>query len=344
MADTSTYSTIDPELASILASLPPAPSGADVNATVETRRERYRTGVLPKAKQNHEPFLPKSDEYTVVDRQIEVAKGVSVTARCITPTPRDGEDGLFPLIFWMHGGGWIASDAQMDDYNLRRTSVDLRISVVNFEYRLAPENPFPTAPNDCFAGLKYVANHPDLFSASLKKGFIVGGPSAGGNLAAVIAHRARDDPTDFANKGTPVTGQLLQIPCLCHYKAYPEKWKSSLVSMEENKDAPGLNKAAVEFTAGLYNAPPEDPDMSPLLLSSHKGLPPAFIQVCGLDPLRDEGIVYKKVLEEAGVPVKLEVYPGVPHIFDVLFPTLKQSAKWIKDFRDGLRWLISQSA
>ncbi|KAF9255262.1 alpha/beta-hydrolase [Marasmius fiardii PR-910] len=342
MADNSNYSKIDPELATILAGLPPPPP--DDNPTVESRRERYRLGVLPKAKQNHEPFLPKSDEYTVIDRQIEVEQGVTVNARCITPTPREGEDGLFPLLFWMHGGGWIASDANMDDYNLRRTSVDLRISVVNFEYRLAPENPFPTAPNDCFAGLKYVATHPEVFSASLKKGFIVGGPSAGGNLSAIISYKARDDPTHFASKGTPVTGQLLQIPALCHPKAFPEKYKSSLVSMEQNKDAPGLNKAAAEFVLGLYNPIPEDPAMSPMLLPSHKGLPPAFIQVCGLDPLRDEGIVYKQILEEAGVPVKLEVYPGVPHIFDTLFPTLAQSKKYIQDFRNGLRWLISQTA
>lgn len=341
MADNIHYSTLDPEYAAILANLPPPPP--DLNPTIESRRERYRLGVLPKAKANHEPFLPKSDEYTVVDRQIEVEKGVSVNARCITPTPREGEDGLYPLLFWMHGGGWIASDANMDDFNLRRTSVDLRISIVNFEYRLAPEHPFPTAPNDCFAGLKYVATHPELFSASLKKGFIVGGPSAGGNLAAVIAHKARDDPTCFAGKGTPVTGQLLQIPTLCHYKAYPEKYKSSLVSMEQNKDAPGLSKAAVEFTLTHYNPIPDHPDVSPILLSSHKDLPPAFIQVCGLDPIRDEGIVYKRILEEAGVPAKLIVYPGVPHIFDTLFPTLKQAGKYVQDFRDGLRWLISQS-
>ncbi|KAF9255046.1 hypothetical protein L218DRAFT_1008990 [Marasmius fiardii PR-910] len=339
MAENAHFSTLDPELALLLGSVTPTP---DENLSVAARKERYDKIVVPKAKQNHEPFLPQSSEYTVTDHQIDVAEGVRVLARSITPTPRDGEDGLFPLLFWTHGGGWITGDVHMDDYHHRRTSVDLRISIVSFEYRLAPEHPFPIPPNDSFAGLKYVATHPELFSASLKKGFIVGGPSAGGNIAAVLAHRARDDPF-FTRNGTPITGQVLQIPCLIHTGAYPDRYKSSLLSMEQNKDAPSLSKPAAELLLSLYNPPPADPDMSPLLLSTHRGLPPAVIQVCGLDPLRDEGILYKKVLQEAGVPVKLEVYPGVPHLYDVLYPSLKQSPKYIQDLREGLRWLLSVS-
>ncbi|KAG7091842.1 hypothetical protein E1B28_008245 [Marasmius oreades] len=218
MTENAHFSILDSELAMLLGGVTPSP---DENLTVESRRERYDK-IVPKAKQNHEPFLPHNSEYTVVDHRIDVGEGVRVLARSIIPTPRDGEDGCFPLLFWIHGGGWITGDVHMDDYHLRRTSVDLRISVVSFEYRLAPEHPFPSAPNDSFAGLKYVAAHPELFSASLKKGFLVGGPSAGGNIAAVLAHRARDDPY-FARNETPVTGQLLQIPCLIHVKAYPDR-------------------------------------------------------------------------------------------------------------------------
>ncbi|KAL0568279.1 hypothetical protein V5O48_013708 [Marasmius crinis-equi] len=331
MSENLHFSTIDPELASIVVALPP-----DENISIEARRERYQKDIVPKAQQNHKSLLPQPSEYNLVDHQIDVGNGASVLARCVTPTPGPGEDGTFPLFFWVHGGGWIAGDVNMDDYHLRRTCVDLRISIVNCEYRLAPEHPFPIGLNDCYAALKYVAAHPDVFSASLRKGFIVGGASAGGNLAAVIVHRARDDPFF---KDTPITGQLLQIPCLIHPKAQPDKYKSALLSMEQNKDAPSLSKAAMELIADLYNAPLTDPEMSPILLSSHKGLPPAYIQVCGLDPLRDEGILYKKLLEEAGVPAKLEVYPGVPHLFDVFYPSLKQAKKYIEDYRDGIRWL-----
>ena len=136
--------------------------------------------------------------------------------------------------------GWVIGDRNMDDTWLRIASVNLRIAVVNCEYRcvrvdqqgkasthtrtyinsMAPEHPFPTAADDCFAALKYVASNPEKFSSSLKKGFLVGGASAGGNLAAVVSHLARDDPF-FKDK--PLTGQYLQIPVVVHYEAVPKK-------------------------------------------------------------------------------------------------------------------------
>ncbi|KAK7062796.1 hypothetical protein VNI00_000287 [Paramarasmius palmivorus] len=335
MAEYAKYSQLDPELASL-------PGVAEFlkpdNATnVEARRQRYENAMDARSSQINQDLLPDSSEYSVVDRYIDVAPGVRVRARCVTPTVREGEDGSFPLLFWIHGGGWLTGDVRMDDNNLRITSVELRLSVVNCEYRLAPEHPFPTGLNDLYAALKYVAANPRVFAASLKKGFIVGGVSAGGNLTAVITHRARDD-SDFQN--TPLTGQLLRIPCVIHPDAYPEEYKSSLLSMEQNKDAPFLSKAAIDLILNNYHAPPTDPNMSPLLFQSHKALPPAFIQVCGLDPLRDEAFLYQKVLEEAGVEAKLEIYPGVPHIFDLFFPSLKQSKKFLEDFIQGLRWLL----
>ncbi|ESK96662.1 esterase lipase [Moniliophthora roreri MCA 2997] len=224
---------------------------------------------------------------------------------------------------------------------MKTTSVDLRVSVVNCEYRLAPEYPFPTAVNDALAALKYVASHPEEFSASLKKGFIVAGASAGGNLAAVLSHLARDD-SFFQDK--PVTGQHLQVPMVCHPAAYPEKYKSSLLSMEQIKDAPGLTREDIGDIIGWYAGTPEDPKFSPLLLSSHQGLPPAFIQVCGLDPLRDEGLLYEKVLKEAGVPTRLEVYPGVMHGFNAFYASIGQAAKWRKDCTEGLTWLLQQQS
>ncbi|EEB90772.1 hypothetical protein MPER_10977 [Moniliophthora perniciosa FA553] len=204
---------------------------------------------------------------------------------------------------------------------------------------LAPEYRFPTAVNDAFAALKYVASHPEEFSASLKKGFIVAGSSAGGNLAAVLSHLARDD-SFFQDK--PLTGQHLQVPAVCHPAAYPEKYKSSLLSLEQCKDAPGLTREDITDIIEWYAGTPEDPKFSPLLLPSHKGLPPAFIQVCGLDPLRDEGLLYEKILREADVPTRFEVYPGATHGFNSLYASIGQAAKWRKDYTDGLRWLLQQ--
>ncbi|KAF9261897.1 hypothetical protein L218DRAFT_945665 [Marasmius fiardii PR-910] len=333
MAEYSHLSEVDPEIAKHLESFPKweleVPS-------IDQIRQRFGEVMVPKFQKDLEPFLPPSSEYTIKDHHIEVGGGIKVLARCITPTPREGED-TFPLLFWIHGGAFFLGDLHMDDYRLRMTSVKLRVTIVNCEYRLAPEHPFPAAVDDLTAALKFVTTNPDTFSASLKKGFIIGGASAGGNLAAVLSWMARDDP--FYND-KPVTGQLLIIPVIIHDKGYPEKYKSSLLSLEQNKDAPILGKSDVVQMFELYGAPPTDPRVSPLLLRSHEGLPPAFIQACGLDPLRDEALLYGKVLKQAGVPTKLVVYSGVPHGFEGLFFHIKKAEKARENFDKGLQWLL----
>ncbi|KAK1218458.1 hypothetical protein PQX77_018856 [Marasmius sp. AFHP31] len=299
MAEWAHYSEIDPELAPLVDALPALP----VNLPVEQIRGFYNTATEQRRSKS-ESSLPPSSEYIVTEHEIAVGGGVTVLARSIVPTPRDGEDGAFPLLFWIHGGGFILGDRNMDDYWLRTASVEVRISVVNCEYRLAPEHPYPTAVDDCFAALKFVASSPEKFSASLKKGFLVGGTSAGGRLTAVISHLARDDP--FFND-EPVTGQLLHIPGVVHHSVVPEKYKSLYRSIEQNKDAPILSRSGMDHFYAMYKPVPTDTKYSPLLLETHKDLPPAYLQVCGLDPLRDDGLIYEKVLREAGVPTKLEV-------------------------------------
>ncbi|KAL0577027.1 hypothetical protein V5O48_004961 [Marasmius crinis-equi] len=335
MEDTRQLSEVDPEIAPLLAALPSGPTFEP--DLLNSFRKNYEENGIPAIQRKVEPDLPSSSDYTVHDHHIDVG-GVTVLARSIVPTPLDGED-TFPLLFWIHGGGWMLGDVHLDDYQLRITSVKLRIAIVNCEYRLAPEHPFPTAVNDLTAALKHVVSHPEKFSASLEKGFIIGGQSAGGNLAAVLTSIARDDPF-FKDKS--LTGQLLHVPATVHYQAYPEKYKESLLSFEQNKDAPVLNQEDMITAWKMYNGPPTDPRVSPLLLSSHQGLPPAFVQVSGLDVLRDEGILYERALREAGVLTKLEVYPGVPHGFEgaLFFYDIKQAVKFREDTRKGLKWLL----
>jgi len=240
----------------------------------------------------------------------------------------------------------------MKHFELRILSVELRLAIVNVDYRLAPEHRFPTGLNDCYAALKWTVENCARICGSLDKGFVVGGSSAGANLAAAVAHRSLKDPFFEQRK---LTGHILQIPALVHPAAYPPDYTSELLSYEQNKNAPTLGKDLMDFYYECLKGPPADPDVSPLL-ADHTGLPPAYLQVCGLDPMRDEGLLYERLLRELGIPTKLDMrvtpfsvtkhwvnqfrYPGVPHGFKIMFPGIKAAKKWEVDLRGGLRWLF----
>ncbi|KAI0057885.1 hypothetical protein BV25DRAFT_1811727 [Artomyces pyxidatus] len=275
-------------------------------------------------------------KYRVQDHKVSV-EGGEITVRVVIP--KSGDAGAtYPLVVWLHGGGWALGNLDQDDCSLRLLSIELQATIVNVDYRLAPRYPFPTGLNDSYAAVKWAALNADQISVSLAKGFIVGGLSAGGNLAAVIAHRARADPF-FRDK--PLTGQHLSIPATLHYEAYPEKYKSELRSWEDNKDAKILNEDSIRRFYKHYQAPADDPELSPALYPSHAGLPPAHIQVCGLDPLRDEGILYARLLRDAGTPTRLDIYPGVPHGFQTMAPNISAALKLKDDTYSGFRWLFA---
>ncbi|KAJ7465459.1 Alpha/Beta hydrolase protein, partial [Mycena galericulata] len=340
MAEFSYLSDPDPELAPQLAqrkAISPPPLD-----NIDERRKLFNS-FIEAANAAYAPQLPKDTEYRIADHKLDVVDG-TIRVRSLIPVAKERSHQTFPLMVWFHGGGWMIGNIELDDYQLRTICVELQISILNVEYRLAPENPHPTGLEDCYSALKWVCCDPaatstSLFSADLMKGFLVCGLSAGGNLAAILAHRARDDPF-FEDK--KLTGQLLQVPPVVHPNAVPEKYKPRLLSFEQNKDAPLLTAKDGMLSYHLLGGSPTDPEVSPLLYPSHAGLPPAFIQVCGLDPLRDEGLLYEALLREDGVDTKIIAYPGVPHGFQVLLPSLKMAKKWEQDFKAGIRFLLDR--
>ncbi|TFY63747.1 hypothetical protein EVJ58_g3064 [Rhodofomes roseus] len=332
MAQNRHLATPDSEYAALLAQLPTLPPVRDV----QVLRNMTKDIVVPTLNRIRGASLPAETKYRVTDYEIAVDGG-TISVRCTTPTK--GE--VFPLMVWVHGGGFVTGTLEPDDYLLRALSVELGIVTVNVEYRLAPEFRFPTPLNDCYAALKWAADNAALLSASVTKGFILGGQSAGGNLVAALAYRAREDPFF---QGRALTGHLLQYPQVIHPDAVPARYKSELLSMEELKDAPVLKRDDLLFFAQAYQAEPYNPECSPLLYPSHAGLPPLYMQVCGWDPVRDECLLYEKVLREAGADTKIDIYPGVPHIFAAMHPTLSQAVKHDRDMREGIRWLLEKTA
>ena len=237
--------------------------------------------------------------------------------------------------------------------------------------RLAPEHPFPTWINDSWDALQWAAAHATtvLGADPARGGFVVGGGSAGANIAAVLAHLARDARLD-----PPLTGQYLCVPSLTALMPpaeLPARYRPEYLSHPSVTPCAdpvlvlqwdGAGTARAQFQA-LLRADVTSPLMAPFLYGvaeegeeeaaapqsshghGHAGLPPAYFQICGVDPLRDEGLLYERVLrEEAGVPTRLDLYPGYCHYFWTNFPLLPRSREFVEDTVRGVRWLLEQSA
>jgi acetyl esterase/lipase len=211
-----------------------------------------------------------------------------------------------PALMFFHGGGWTIGDLDTHDVVCRQLAIGARCAVFSVDYRLAPEHPFPAAVDDCFFATQFVFQNHQTLKVDVNR-IAVGGDSAGGNLAAVVALMARD------KGGPPLAYQLLIYPATDQRCEFP--------SFERNGQGYLLTKDGILFFRGGYLPNPKDRTdwrASPLLAASHANLPPAFVITAGYDPLVDEGEAYAERLATAGVEVAYRNFPDMVHGF-VLF-------------------------
>jgi acetyl esterase len=209
-----------------------------------------------------------------------------------------------PALIYFHGGGWTIGDLDTHDTLCRQLAVGARCVVFSVDYRLAPEQPFPAAVDDCFAATRHVAEN----AAQLKiSGIAVGGDSAGGNLAATVALLARDAG------GPSLAFQLLIYPATDQ--------RMGTASHERNGQGYLLTADSIRYFRGHYL--PNERDWndwraSPLLAKTHANLPPALVITAGYDPLVDEGRAYADKLRAAGTKVAYREFADMVHGF-ILF-------------------------
>jgi acetyl esterase len=224
---------------------------------------------------------------------------------CTTSTGSIGARRYVPedpagTIFWIHGGGWVICDLSTHDAVCRLLAVSSGCRVVAVDYRRAPEHPFPAPLEDCWDALRAVA------AESPGAPLIVAGDSAGGNMSAACALRARD------RGGPELALQVLVCPVVDHDMTTP--------SYRERGSGPDLFITArdMEWFWNCYVPDPAArsvPDASPLRAESLANLPPAIVITAEYDPLRDEGIAYAERLKAAGVPVTHRHHEDMFHDF-----------------------------
>jgi acetyl esterase len=224
-------------------------------------------------------------------------QGGEITVRLYRP---DTGNAL-PVHVFIHGGSFWKGSIDEYDPLCRWYASSVGCAVASVEYRLPPEHPYPTPPEDCYAALCWVVEHATALGLDASR-VSIGGVSAGGALAAAVTLMARD------RGGPSIIFQLLEIPVTDTTLSQP--------SIEAFGTGYLLTRAELAEGYGFYLSDPaqaREPYASPLLSEDLSGLPPAFIMTAEYDPLRDEGEAYARRLQESGVPVRLRRYEGHLH-------------------------------
>lgn len=240
------------------------------------------------------PKGPEPASTTDVDVPVD---GGRIRVRIHRPAGR----GPHPLHVFIHGGGWAIGSLGERDPRCRQIAAGANCVVASVEYRLAPENAFPTPVEDCYAALLWLVEHAAEHGIDPER-ISVGGESAGGNLSAVVCLLARD------RSGPTIRYQWLDVPATDLTKSQP--------SFTEVPDGYLLDAAGIDAYLDAYLLDPAqatDPLASPLFAETHAGLPQAWIMSCEFDKLRDDGIAYAEALRSAGVEVHHEILAGHVH-------------------------------
>ena len=245
--------------------------------------------------------------------------GAEIAARRYQPAGARG------TIVWLHGGGWVMDGLAAGDAMCRILADSAGATVVGVDYRVAPEHPFPVPLDDCFEALTWVAEH------EAPSPRVVGGDSAGGNMAAVCALRARD------RGGPALAAQVLVYPATdtdMTTASYLEHGNNQLLML-------GTKEMAWFFDQYLPDAAERsNPEVSPLRAQALSGLPPAIVVVAEYDPLRDDGLRYAERLSAAGVEVALLHYDDMPHVFFSFVNLFETGNKAVATVGSRLRAII----
>jgi acetyl esterase len=242
---------------------------------------------------------------------------------------RPGASGTPGALVYFHGGGFVLGSIEEHDALCRQLAVDSGCAVYSVEYRLAPDHKFPAAVDDAFAAATWVAEQAGALGLDPAR-IAVGGDSAGGNLATVVALLSK-------RRGGPrFAFQLLLYPVT-------DLRSIDTPSYLENAEGYFLTRSGMAWFRDHYVpslADRHDPLVSPLAASDLSGLPPALVVTAEYDPLRDEGEAYARALQAAGVPCELRRYDGAIHAFVSMYAYVELGRTALRDAAATLRAAI----
>jgi len=345
MADYTGYKGISPEMAALLPHIP-AISDTSVEALKQSQNAQ-REAIVRKQMEM------LADKVVIKNHSIPARDGVQLEARSYRSAAKSADEPL-PVFLYFHGGGFLLGTIDTEDATCSRIAIEVDCVVLNVNYRHTPEWTFPTAWNDSEDGYEWcIANAASAFHGDATK-LVIGGISAGAQLtASLVQTKKREGAAAYAN----IKGQVLMIPALVdeprREKLFAEKLHDpKLSSWVENEHAPLLPVSRIQLFVKLLepkdgDASLDDRRVSPGAASVEeiRGLPPAAFGIAGLDPLRDEALLYSEYLAENGIPTKTHLFKGVPHGYRRFGDMLASASKhWDTVLADGIKWALSSPA
>ncbi|GAO39684.1 putative hydrolase [Sphingomonas changbaiensis NBRC 104936] len=216
-----------------------------------------------------------------------------------------------PVMVFFHGGGFVIGDLETHDSFCAEAARALDLPVVAVDYRLAPEHPFPAAPDDCEAATRWIATSPAELGLKVAS-LVLAGDSAGGNLTIVTAQQLRDRPAE--------------VPVIVQWPIYPAVDDATKYqSFHDFGDGFLLTRDGMQWFFDAYRATEDDIRHTPIL-HRHEGTPPTLLITASLDPIRDQGRAYAAELIRAGVPTVYREAVGNIHGFITLRKAIPSSA------------------
>jgi acetyl esterase len=281
---------VDPQVAFVL------------DLVIKSGRPAYNTLSPKDARQLFRETRPASTPQPPAIGQVRDLSAGGVPVRVYRPAGVPDSTRL-PGLVYFHGGGWVIGDLDTHDTLCRQLTAEAGIVVVSVDYRLAPEHKFPAAADDAWTATQWVATHAGEIGVDAAK-LAVGGDSAGGNLAAVVALQARD-------AGAPTLSLQVLLYPVTDVGAETQSYR-------DLADGYMLTRDGMRWFIAHYLGKPQDAEdwrASPTRATSLAGVAPALVITAGYDPLRDEGDAYARKLRAAGVNVDHVSYGGMVHGF-----------------------------
>lgn len=232
-----------------------------------------------------------------------------------------------PVVVFFHGGGFVIGDIEV--YNALCTEIchHLNLPVVSVEYRLAPEHPFPAAPDDCEAAARWIASSPTELGR-VATGLVITGDSAGGNLTIVTTNALANDPAEV-----PVLVQAPIYPVaddVSEHRSFKDFFEGFL-----------LTGPTMAWFTEQYAGDSSDPRHTPMV-GDCSGTPPTVICTAGLDPLRDSGRNYAAHLIQQGTDVTYLEFPGMIHGFITLRKAIPSGQADLATFLDAITFMLER--